>query len=663
MTTPLESLIADVDNLIASARANEETHRAQINKVAPEHRQGAINLLHYAALRNHDVRPLQAQLANLGATRLTTAEPAVLARLQAARNVLSAYAGEALPFASNHLTDAFAQADNLLDQRADRLLGLPKEGAHSRIMVTIPAEAADNPAIIADFIDAGMDIARINCAHDDAQTWLRMINTIRACAQQAGRNIIITMDLAGPKVRTGEIKYGPEVVKARVRRNIAGATIHPSRIWITAHHEPPAEAEANTKAASEKEQVPADSVDNEDTTAPAGMDIPADIASLPGRDIIPIQVEQRFLNALREGMQISCYDNRNRSRTFTVERLYTESDHTGSTSAVAALLEGQQNAYISNHTILRADYLRTRVFGIPAAEQKLNLHIGDRLILTDATVVCDPDLDTIPRISCTLPEAVAAVQVGEPVLFDDGALASRCVEKTKNEDGTWDVTVEVTRAKPQGTNLAAHKGINMPDTDLPLASLTDDDVEALRFVTQHADVANVSFIRNAGDVAYLLEKVEEIAASSEDPQKARQVGLVLKVETIPAYQGLADVLIEGMRHPNLGVMIARGDLAVELGFDRMAEVPRLIAQMCEAAHIPVILATQVLEDLAKTGLPTRAEITDAAYALRNEAVMLNKGPHVTDAIRVLDQLSRKLGASQRKNRQMLRKIASWSTQD
>jgi len=110
-------------------------------------------------------------------------------------------------------------------------------------------------------------------------------------------------------------------------------------------------------------------------------------------------------------------------------------------------------------------------------------------------------------------------------------------------------------------------------------------------------------------------------------------------------------------------MIARGDLAVELGFERMAEVPRLIAQMAEAAHVPTITATQVLENLAKSGLPSRAEITDAGYALRSEAVMLNKGPHITDAIRILETLSKKLGRSQRKNRQLLRRIGSWVPQE
>jgi len=81
-----------------------------------------------------------------------------------------------------------------------------------------------------------------------------------------------------------------------------------------------------------------------------------------------------------------------------------------------------------------------------------------------------------------------------------------------------------------------------------------------------------------------------------------------------------------MRHPKLGVMIARGDLAVEVGFERLSEVPRQILALCEAAHIPAIWATQVLETLAKTGQPSRAEVTDAAAAQRAECVMLNKGP-------------------------------------
>ena len=88
-----------------------------------------------------------------------------------------------------------------------------------------------------------------------------------------------------------------------------------------------------------------------------------------------------------------------------------------------------------------------------------------------------------------------------------------------------------------------------------------------------------------------------------------------------------------MRRPTVGVMIARGDLAVEVGFERMAEVQEEIMWICEAAHVPVIWATQVLETLAHTGRPSRAEVTDAAMSGRAECVMLNKGPYIAEAIR------------------------------
>jgi pyruvate kinase len=117
-----------------------------------------------------------------------------------------------------------------------------------------------------------------------------------------------------------------------------------------------------------------------------------------------------------------------------------------------------------------------------------------------------------------------------------------------------------------------------------------------------------------------------------------------------------------MRHPRLAVMIARGDLAVEVGFERLSEVPRQILALCEAAHIPAIWATQVLETLAKTGQPSRAEITDAAAAQRAECVMLNKGPHILDAIRALDEILARMGEVQRKSRTLMRRIHSWDAQ-
>jgi pyruvate kinase len=117
-----------------------------------------------------------------------------------------------------------------------------------------------------------------------------------------------------------------------------------------------------------------------------------------------------------------------------------------------------------------------------------------------------------------------------------------------------------------------------------------------------------------------------------------------------------------MRRPKVGVMVARGDLAVEVGFARLSEVPRQILALCEAAHVPAVWATQVLETLAKTGQPSRAEITDAATAQRADCVMLNKGPFIREAITALDDILTRMGAVQRKSRTLSRRIRSWDDQ-
>jgi pyruvate kinase len=103
-----------------------------------------------------------------------------------------------------------------------------------------------------------------------------------------------------------------------------------------------------------------------------------------------------------------------------------------------------------------------------------------------------------------------------------------------------------------------------------------------------------------------------------------------------------------MEWPTVGVMIARGDLAVEAGWAHLAQVQEEILWVCEAAHVPVIWATQVLERLAKKGLPTRSEISDVVMAERAECVMLNKGPYITETIRTLDRILKSMQSYQQK---------------
>jgi hypothetical protein len=275
---------------------------------------------------------------------------------------------------------------------------------------------------------------------------------------------------------------------------------------------------------------------------------------------------------------------------------------------------------------------------------------GDQLVLTsDLTPVEVPGPGQVARIGCTLPEAITAMRPGDPVLIDDGAIEAVVELVTRGE-----ATLRVVRTKPGGQRLGAEKGINLPDTVLPLTALTPEDNSHLPFVAAHADLVAISFVRTADDVQYVLERLEAAGASD--------LGLLLKIETRQGFENLPAILLMAMRHPRLGVMIARGDLAVEVGFERLSEVPRQILALCEAAHIPSIWATQVLGTLAKTGQPSRAEVTDAAAAQRAECVMLNKGPYILDAIAALDDILARMGQVQRKSRTLMRRIHSWDAQ-
>ena len=107
-------------------------------------------------------------------------------------------------------------------------------------------------------------------------------------------------------------------------------------------------------------------------------------------------------------------------------------------------------------------------------------------------------------------------------------------------------------------------------------------------------------------------------------------------------------------------MVARGDLAVECGFERLAEVQDEILWLCDAAHVPVVWATQVLDQMARTGQPSRPEVSDAVMGARAECVMLNKGPFIVDAVVALDDILRRAETHQQKKVPLLRRLKSWS---
>jgi len=609
MPLELRPLINELKGLHGDMLDLVKENLPMLQQIQPDRRLSATNLLHYLALRRRDVRGLQDQLAGLGLSSLGRTETHVMSGVRAVMRILASlhklkpsYQPAAEPVCNGD------EGRGLLERNTEVLLGPEPEGRNVRIMVTMPSEAATDYGLVRDLLHRGMNCMRINCAHDGEEAWSGMIRNLRQAEKETGKSCKIEMDVAGPKLRTGPIKPGPAVLKIRPTRDELGRIVKPARIWLTPQTKP---------------------------------------EESPERDGACLPVPGRWLASLTPGDRIRFTDTRGAQRTMKITEAagrsrWAESTHT---------------AYIAPGLTLKAVYkdatrprLHARAGQIPPRQQTLFLRVGDTLVLTRSLEPGEPGQDATDRdparparVGVTLPAFFDCVQPGHPIWFDDGKIGGVVHAVTPDE-----VTVEIQHARVAGENLAAEKGINLPETNLITPTLTEDDLQALAFIVKNADMLGYSFVRTDEDVRLLQSHLTAMGAHN--------LGILLKIETRASFDNLPSLLLAAMGSHNVGVMIARGDLAIECGYQRLAEVQEEILWISEAAHVPVVWATQVLESLVKKGTPSRSEITDAAMGVRAECVMLNKGPYIANAVQTLDDILRRMQAHQEKKRSMLRKL-------
>jgi pyruvate kinase len=583
--TELASLLTEVEALRdrVAASTDTPTARAALAAVHPERLAGATNLVHYVALRATDLRPLQARLLARGLAPLVYAGSAVLPTLDTLLTALGALAGRP----SRPAPPLFVDTDPVA-AHADALFGPPPEGRRCRIMVTAPAEAADDPALLRALSEAGLDCLRVNCARDAAPAWQATIEHLRAAARESGRPCRVLMDLTGPKLRTAEIVGAPAVLRLRPNRE----TRAPARLWVT------------------DAEVP----------APAPESVQA-VLRLPAA----------WRAHLQPGEKLRVTDARGRARTLRVAEVLRG----------GAVLTARRRVHLAAGVLLRharravpegaAEGTRDTTLGpLPLAPCGLSLSAGDALeIARDERTGRPATPDACAVVGCTLPEALAAVRVGDPVSLDDGKFRGR-VEAVAPDH----VRIRLEHVRGGTQKLRAGRGINLPETPSTVPALTERDHADLPFVAAHADMVALSFVNAPEDVFALQARLD----AAEGPSPV----VTLKIETRRAVADFPALLLAALRKPVCGVLIARGDLAVECGFERLAEIQEELLRLCEAAHVPVVWATQVLETLAQAGVATRAEIADVALGRRADCIMLNKGPHIVEAVRLLDALLRRL---------------------
>lgn len=601
----IERLSNQLKSISERAVELEADYAADLEAVHPEFRDSARNLVHYLALRQSDIGELQEDLAALGLSSLGRAERNVMGSVRAVWVAL-----QNLSHRADNDPDLDSAPLELRNLRADAhkkaILGDHPEGRDVSIMVTLPTEASQNPELVSEMIAAGMNIARINCAHDDAKTWEAMARNVRAASAEAEQDCRILMELAGPKLRTGELRPGPRVLHIRPRRDPLGRVIAPRRIRLM----PDDLLQRGTKAA-----------------------------------VIPVPRE--CIEHAAVGDDIRFKDTRGKKRRLKV----IDKDDKG------VVLESYTGAYIATGTKLRlvrhdaGEKSTYRVGELPPVEQPILLRVGDTLILHRSNVPGAPakenkegDITEVAHIACQQPEAFAFVSEGDSISLNDGKISG--VVRSVTED---ELEVEITKAKPTGSNLRGNRGINFPDSDIRLPGLTAVDKANLGFVVENADAVGLSFVREPADVALLQKELRSFPDSNP--------GLVIKIETRTGFENLPRILLTTMRSYPAAVMIARGDLAVECGWERLAELQEEILWFCEAGRMPVMWATQVLEQEAKKGRPSRAEISDAAMSQRADCVMLNKGPHILAAIRMLDNILSRMQKHQFKKTARMQKLS------
>ncbi len=602
----IRALNQQLDDILEKVNKMESQYAEELELVHPIYRKSAKNLIHYLAVRSFDIDDFEEELIQLGFPSLSDAEGHVMKGILNLKQLINCLLNEKgnIPV---YGVLSIEKGKKLLKKNTKLLFGYKSKKRFTRIMVTLPNTAAKDLGFIRKLLANGMNSARINCAHDTPEDWLKMIHNVRTASNKQRKKCKIAMDLSGPKLRTGRMIEGPKVVHIKPTRDDLGRVVSPSKIWIAAPDVPP----------------------------PPLSDYQTHIP-----------VDPKLFSKIKKGDTLRFTDSRGKNCKIKIK----------GKDGKAKIGKCSNSVYLETGTEMvlhkeksKKDQKSYRVGELLPKEQFIILHSGDQLRLhkesipgESAVYNDDGTLRKMAHVSCTLPQVFEDVMKGEPIYFDDGKIEGIIQEISPSE-----MIIDITHAKDKGSKLKADKGINLPKSTLQVSGLTDKDREDIKFVAQHADAVNFSFVNSKEDILDLYGELDKLEAN---------IGVILKIETQKGFSNLPSILLTAMRKYPIGVMTARGDLAIETGWKNFATIQQEIMRICAAAHIPNIWATQVLENLAKKGTPSRAEITDAALAQQAECVMLNKGYYIQRAVKMLDKIRRRMQRFQRKSHRKLPRL-------
>lgn len=587
--------------------------RNQVDENEPRYK-SLLNLYQYLRLRDDDWTQLQEKLFLLSLSSLGRSYSHISASLDTLHDQLAIALGkneisEEMVDSFHHLniqdsiTIASRNAQNLFGGQASSMLSKQS----TSLMVTLPSNAMENDgSLIRKLVESKVKIFRINTAHDTPSYWKEMADLILEMNKSLDEKekVKIFVDLAGPKIRTGKIAKSDLPI-------MVGSNKVAKELLIYHGDE---ESKAESKDIQSLKNIPAQ-----------------------------IVVNKHFYKKFENNSVIKVKDMNGKKAKITVKIKYDD----------YSICEIDKKVFLDKSSFLKYDKQETTIKNILPQTQIIRVFVGDELVITQSDLLGRPalldDKQNIVEpaiINCSYLGVIENVKVGEKVYIDDGKVGLKIVKKLEDR-----IYCQVISAKQNGVVIKEEKGINFPSTYIKVPALTELDKINLDFVIDFADSVSLSFCQSAQDVKELQDVLHKYGKD--------EIGIIAKIETKQAVSKIPEVLTQLLKSKNSGVMIARGDLAIEVGFENLAYIQESLLNICNAAHIPVVWATQVLESKMKNNLPSRAEITDAAMSSRAECVMLNKGPFAFGTIDVLTKILHEMHKIFNKNRQLLRRETIW----
>lgn len=570
--------------------------RRTVVELCKPHLHSCMNMQDFLSLKKFDLTMLQKALVDIGFSSLEWSHFYLIYTIEKQLEALAHLLGYP-PMEISHEPspeDVYAS----MQRRSSFLKS--SQGSSNSVMITLPSEAAEIPALIQNLATRNIDIVRINTAHDSLPQWQSMAKIVQEINQSSRQNnpLKIYVDLAGPKIRTGKIKLVTQPLKIRSDGH--------SMLLLT------------TKKLQD-------------------ISLPHDIC---GQCI----VEEHWFKKRRKGERVLLTHPELKNRKLRINKI----DEKGLwlTFDKKLIFDDESQFEIQDK---KKD--QTPIIDLPQIEQVIRLYVGNLLWLrSDISIMghlCEDNTIAKAEIACSNTDIFNFIEIETPLYIDDGKIGLRVIEKTD-----LGVLCRVEHAKPNGVILKGEKGINFPETNLDIDAVTSLDKQNLQAVIEFADIIGISFTQKAAHVA-------EVKAILKEKNK-EMIGLVAKIETKKGLQRLPFILMELFSWQNSGVMIARGDLAIEVGFENLPKIQEEILELCEAAHTPVIYATQILENMMKKNLPSRAEVVDASMAQRADCIMLNKGLFAVETIEMLGKILDSVRPMFFKSRHLLPIIKEWS---